>query len=366
MTLFVPQPFAEIVASEVEQVRTTTDLLTDFNVGSVVRTLLEANAVALDDYYQEMYLGLLRAIPTAVYTGFGFDLLPAVAAAGVVELTRATGETLTPLIVPAGTRLVSTSGAFYVTDAEATIPAEATSITVTATAEVVGAAGNTGPATITTSATAVTATNPALFAGGRDAETEEQRAERFVAYIRALSRGTLDAMTYAAGLPARYHPITGVLAERVQRAAVYETPGHVDLFIHNGSYGASPELLAAVQDLIDGYYDDQAAAWVGGYRPAGMRGDVQAMVNTPVDVSIELTAERGAVPATVAAEVSARLAVWLAAAVAGQAVRPISLINVALGVDGVHAATILAPTATLTVAADAVLYLRTLTVTWTA
>lgn len=366
MTLFVPAPFAEIVASQVEQVRTTTDQITDFNVGSVARSLLEANAVALDDYYQEMYLGLLQAIPTAVYTGFGFDLLPAIAAAGTVVLTRATGDTQSALVVPAGTRLVAVSGVFYVTDADATIAPASTSTTVTVTAEVVGALGNTGPNTLSTAATEVTATNPALVAGGRDAETDEQRAERFVAYIRALSRGTLPALTYAATLPALYHPVTGVLSERVQRAAVFETPGHVDLFVHNGSYGASEALLTAVQDLIDGYYDDDLATWVGGYRPAGMRVDVQPMVNTPLDVAIELTAARGAVVATLAADLSDRLATWIAAAVAGQAVRPIDLINVALGVDGVAAATILTPTTTLTVAADAVLYLHSLTLTWTA
>ncbi|NCU21480.1 hypothetical protein EOM89_12360, partial [Candidatus Falkowbacteria bacterium] len=86
--IFTPKPFSEIVADQVERVRLSTDRLTDFNVGSVVRSLLEANAVELDDYYQEMYLGLMRAIPTAIYIGFGFERQPAVAAAGVATFSR--------------------------------------------------------------------------------------------------------------------------------------------------------------------------------------------------------------------------------------------------------------------------------------
>lgn len=362
MTVFVPKPFAEIVADEVEQVRTTTDLLTDFNVGSVTRSILEAQAVALDDYYQEVYLGLLRAIPTAVYTGFGFDLLPAVAAAGTVEISRTSGNLQEELVVPLGTRLVSTTGQYYVTNEEVTIPVDVETATVTATAEVVGAAGNADPGAITSSDPLILATNPALFAGGADAETEEQRAERFIAYIRSLSRGTLAALTYGASLPALYHPVTGVLSERVQRAAVNETPGHVELYIHNGSYGASDALIEAVQKLIDGYLDQDSQEWVGGYRPAGMRVDVLAMTDVPLDVTVELTVSGD--QSVIEADVTGRLSSWLHDAVAGQAIRPIDLINVMLAADGVDAATILSPAATQVVAPHAVISLGELSITW--
>ena len=365
--IFTPKPFAEIVADQVERVRLSTDRITDFNVGSVVRSLLEANAVELDDYYQEMYLGLLRAIPTAIYIGFGFDLKPAVAAGGVAVFTRieeAPGEALT---IPQGTRLVTSNGAYFVTDAAVTIPAETNTASATVTAELPGAAGNAGPNSLLLAGTVssyYTVTNPAILSGGEDAETEEQRAERFAAFIRSLARGTPAALEYAATIPALYHPVTGVLAERVQRAAVYETPGYVELYVHNGSYGASAGLIQAVQSLIDGTRDPIVNTWIGGYRPAGMRVTVQAMTDLAVDVALELGVGIGYAQAEIAATLEARLAAWLRAAVPGRQVRPIDLINVALGVEGVTTATLIAPTATLTVAASTVLYLRTLTLTW--
>jgi len=366
--IFTPKPFAEIVADAVERVRLSTDRLTDFNVGAVTRALLEANAAELDDYYQEMYFGLMRAIPTAIYIGFDFDLKPAVAASGVALFSRLAEALGDAQVIPLGTRLVTAAGVYFVTDAEVTLGENEPSVSVTVTAETAGTVGNSDPNSLLLlqSNGYYDVTNPAILSGGEDAETEEQRAERFAAFIRALARGTPAAMEYGATVPALYHPVTGVLAERVQRAAIYETPGHVDLFIHNGSYGASAALLQAVQDVIDGVRDDNTNAWAGGYRPAGMRVDVQTMTDLPFDIDLELTASMGASVPTITATLTAKLSAWLHAAMPGRAIRPIDIINQALGVDGVAAATVLAPTATHVVAASTVLYLRTLTLTWTA
>ena len=365
--IFTPKPFAELVADQVERVRLSTDRLTDFNVGSVVRSLLEANAVELDDYYQEMYLGLMRAIPTAIYIGFGFDLKPAVAAAGVAVFARRWEAPGDAVLIPQGTRLVTASGAYFVTDAAVTLAEDAATVSVTVTAEVAGSGGNASAHSLLLATTNIyyTASNPAILSGGEDAETEEQRAERFAAFIRALARGTPAALEYAATIPALYHPVTGVLAERVQRAAVYETPGYVALYIHNGSYGASDALVQAVQGTVDGVRDPELNAWLGGYRPAGMRVVVQAMSDLAVDVALELSAGISADQANIATALEAKVAAWLRAVMPGRQVRPIDLINLALGVEGVTAATLLAPTASLTVAASTVPYLRNLTLTWT-
>jgi uncharacterized phage protein gp47/JayE len=366
--IFTPKPFVAIVADAVEQMRLSTDRITDFNVGSVVRSLIEASAVELDDYYQEMYLGLLKAIPTAIYIGFGFDLLPAVAAAGTVVFTRIEDAPGDEIIIPLGTRLVTTAGAYFVTDQEVVIPAGEDEAEGTVSAEIPGISGNAGYYNILlpTRSDWYTVTNPEILSGGVDAETEEQRAERFAAFVRALARGTPAALEFAATLPALYHPVSGVLSERVQRAAVYETPGHVELYIHNGSFGASAALVQAVQALIDGTRDPDLAIWLGGYRPAGMRVEVLVMTNTPIDIALELTTGLGVSQADITTALTAVLAAWLRATVPGRQVRPMDVINQALGVEGVTAATIVAPTASFMVAASSVLYLRTLTLTWTA
>lgn len=365
--IFTPKPFAEISADMIEQVRGTTDKLTDFNVGSVVRTLLEANATELDDYYQAMYYGLLRAIPTAIYLGFGFDIKPAVAAIGTVTITRL-GDATQAQTIPAGTSLTSLSGVTYLTDADLILGVGQTSGSVTVTATVAGVSGNTDPGTLTLftqTTSALTVTNPSSITGGEDVETEEKRAERFAAFVRSLARGTVAALEYGATLPAIYHPTTGLLSERVQRVSVYEEPGHVMLYIHNGSYGASDELVAAVQLLIDGYRDENTLSWVGGYRPAGMRVEVVAMTETPLDVSIEITKRASASAATVTSAVRGALERFVRAAMPNEIIRPIDLINAALAIDGVDAVTVLSPVSSVTVPRNAILYLGDLSITWT-
>jgi hypothetical protein len=366
--IFTPKPFVEIVADAVERVRLSTDRITDFNVGSVVRSLLEANAVELDDYYQEMYLGLMRAIPTAIYLGFGFNLRPAVAAAGAVVFTRTGAAPDDAITIPMGTRLITSAGAYFVTDTAVELPVNGDSVSTTITATVAGAASNAGPDSVqlVTDSSHYTVTNPAILSGGQDAETEEQRAERFAAFIRALARGTPAALEYAATVPVRYHPVTGVLAERVQRAAVAETPGQVELYVHNGSHGASAELLAAVQETVDGVRDPEVNQWLGGYRPAGMRVTVKVMQDVPIDVAMELTAAIGFAQADIAQALEAKMAAWLRAAVPGRQIRPLDLINLALSVEGLNNVTLIAPTASWTVLPSSVLYLSTLTLTWTA
>lgn len=363
--IFTPKPFAEIAAAMIEQVRVSTDRLTDFNVGSVIRTLLEANAVELDDYYQAVYQGLLRAIPTAIYLGFGFERRAAIAASGTVVFTRV-GDTDAAVTIAQGTELVSLGGLSFVTDAALTIESGATTGTVTATAAVTGAGGNVGPQSLSLSVASDTlsATNQSTMAGGADEETEEQRAERFAAFVRALARGTPAALEYGATEPALYHPVTGVLAERATRASCEETPGHVNLWIHNGSYGASAALVAAVQQWIDGYRDQATDAWVGGYGRAGMRVDVLAMIETPVDVAMEITRRSSVTESTLLAAIRGALERMIRTAKPGDLIRPVDLINAALKVDGVLGASVLSPTTTTTCPTNAILYLDELAVTW--
>ena len=366
--IVTPKPFVDIVAGMIERVRVSSDTLTDFNVGSVIRSVLEACAIELDDYYQELYLGLRRAIPTAIYLGFGFDLRPAVAASGTLVFTRIDDMSLA-ITIPPGTRFVSQTGESYVTNAALTLPSGAASGQVTASAERVGSAGNTGPGTILPEQSTwawsqrLTVTNPALFSAGEDAETEEQRSERFAAFILALAHGTPAAMEYRAKLPGITHPTTGVLIERVQRAAVAETPGYVELWIHNGSFGASDALVARVQAEIDGYRAE--TGWVGGVRPAGMRVDVMVMEDVFVDIALELKAPESQ-RASVQAGIANALAVWLISLVPGAIIRPIDIIGVALSIPAVSKATILSPLADLAVQPSQVMHLGDLEITWTA
>lgn len=363
--IFTPKPFSDITADMIEQVRGTTDKLTDFNVGSVTRTLLEANAVELDDYYQAMYFALLKAIPTAIYIGFGFDLRPAVAASGLVQVARM-DYLNSAFTLAAGAPLVSYSGAQYLTDAAVTMAIGQASATVSVTAVAPGSAGNTGPESLMMASVPLgySITNPYSIINGLDAETEDQRAERFAAFVKSLARGTIAAVEYGAGIPAITNA-GGIVTERAQRVSVYEEPGHVMLYIHNGGYGASQALVDAVQLAIDGYRDPATLNWVGGYRPAGMRVEVRAMVETPINLSLEVTRRSSLTEAAATTAIRAALERKIRAFMPNQDLRPIDIINGALMADGITKVTVLSPTSVMALPENAILYLNDLTLTWT-
>ena len=69
--------FSSIVEDMILTARAHTDRITDYNIGSVARTVLEAAGLELDALYQAMYFNLLDAIPIAIYEGFAFPSLPA-------------------------------------------------------------------------------------------------------------------------------------------------------------------------------------------------------------------------------------------------------------------------------------------------
>ena len=84
--MFTIRNFDAIALAEINHARATQDTITDFNIGSLVRTLLESPAVELDEFYQLMLSGILDAIPVAVYKAFDFNTQDPGQARGLVTL----------------------------------------------------------------------------------------------------------------------------------------------------------------------------------------------------------------------------------------------------------------------------------------
>lgn len=358
--MFRTKTFAEITASMLGHARAVQRRISDWNVGSVARTMLEAPASEIDQLYQEMAQGLVEAIPTAVYRSFDFDLLDARHATGVLRFTARGGHN-TPIVIPVGFLVSTANGQRYQTAEAGSIPVGETMAEVLASALAPGAAGNVSAGAVTrviSSGAGLAVTNPLAFENGRGKETESERKLRFVEFVRTLARGTTASLSYIAKLAALTDPRTGVAIERVVRAVVSETTGHVDLFIHNGAGNTSAALVARTQQLVDG------ADGVSGYRPAGMRVDVVAMEEIPVAVAI--TAEVASTHRTEALRqaIIRSIEAAIRAVPSEGRLRPLDLINAALALDPVLGATIEAPTLTVQNPAGAVLVPGSITVTW--
>lgn len=276
---FQIKDFISVTAGILNAMRASTNKITDFQVGSVARTLIEAPAVEIEELYQQMFIGLREAIPVATFLSFGFDKKAAAYASGRITLVS-TPVSAQDFPIPAGTVFTSVDGRQYVTLQTVVWPAGVERFDVQVRAVEVGLSGNISQGQIITSPILSGRDDVTIEHGGidngRDEETDEEREARFADFIQSLSRGTREAIRYAI-LQAEIKNAAGVVAEYVTRLGIDEKPGHVKLYIYANTGRPSDALLLDGQRRIDGYKDDATGLMVAGYRALGVRVDVLAM-----------------------------------------------------------------------------------------
>lgn len=289
--MFQLKDFVSISASMINRAKATQDKITDFQIGSVARTLMESPAIEIDEFYQRMFAGILEAIPTAIYKGFDFTLVEATASRGYVVVSFL-GPIEEAFTVPAGSVfLAPASGLQYLSESDVNVPVGAMTASIVVTCTQTGTVGNLPVGSITQAQdfdfpVGASISNN-LISSGKDAETEEERKGRFSAFVLSISRGTLASVRYA-GASAIIRSPAGSVIEYVTRIGDDENIGHVDLYIYGSGGIASDELVAESQKLVDGYTEEDGTV-VPGYRSAGVRVSVQKMTEKSVDVNINLT-----------------------------------------------------------------------------
>ena len=298
---FQTKDFVSITASMLNWFRAVQSRVTDFNVGSVARTLIGAPAAEIDELYQQYFIGLKEAIPVSVYNTFDFSLLPAAAAVGNVRFS-CDDPAPSDRPIPVGTAVrVPGKTITYLTLADSGIAEGSTYVDILCAASVVGSAGNTGTGTITELVGSIegvdAVTNTVAFTSGADLETEDQRKVRFTQFIASLARGTVAAVEYGARLAA-LKDLSGQVTERVAYARVVEpyllsntNPiALVQVHVHNGVGSTSGALASEAKKVIDGYYDDDGVP-IPGWKAAGVQVEVLPATDETVDVTAVVTVD---------------------------------------------------------------------------
>jgi uncharacterized phage protein gp47/JayE len=353
--MFQIKNFPSIVASMINQMRGTQDKVTDFNVGSVARALVEAPAVEIDELYQQMFIGLREAIPVAIYNSFQFGRLPALPATGRVRVTITSSASDT--LIPADTVFKIENGLTdYESVTDVTIDTGDTFADVLVQARTVGLLGNI-PAGKSftldpTLSNLVSATNLAAFSTGADEESDDQRKARFARFIATLPRGTVASIQYGLSL-ADLRDDEGDVVERVAYAAVVE-PYLLDdeepialvrCYLHNGLEPASSELVSRAAEVIAGYTDDDGNK-VAGWKAAGVKVEIFPAEEVVVDVTATITALTGYVAATLAEEAETKVSDYLLGipmGTTGNAAIRAEIISIIMSIEGIYNVTLTAP-----------------------
>lgn len=274
-------------------------VLTDYNKGSQIRTLSEAQGMIGE---MQGIIAQAEAFQAIVYSGFaafGITQNPATAAVGQATFATSFASnapvTNQSVLIPLGTILQTTSGTQFVTSQNAVLPAGSTSINVPIVAVQTGTNGNVAAGAINNIISGLpyplVVSNTYPTSGGAAAETPQALLARFTAAIAAINGATPVAIANA---------VIGIndasSGETVKFSTVYEpwiaqmtagdstlTPGY-DVYVDNGSGSASQGLLNAVTTLLNGSYPN-----LPGNRPAGVPYTVNAVVPVPATVIVDGT-----------------------------------------------------------------------------
>jgi len=326
--------FTSIVAGMINHAKSTQTVLTDFNIGSITRTLMESPAVEMEEIYQRLFYGLLEAIPVATYNSFGFDTLPATSGYGMVTVSVAPALG-SDMPVPAGTIFTTAAGVEYATDADAVFLAGDGSATFLVRAVVPGLAGNAAAGAIVSSGIFSDPTFSivsGVISSGKDIESDSERAVRFADFISSLSQGTVTAVQYSAK-----SAVYG--SEYITRSTIKEGGGHVYVYVYSSSGIPSAGLLASAQSAVDGFTDPSSGSITFGSRAAGVRVDVLPMSEVVVDGSLQIAVLSGySLDATMINSLSTVYSQFISSLDSGAILNISSLIDSLLSVAGVKTA----------------------------
>lgn len=255
----------------VEWITAKTDKISDFNVGSAIRTLTEAISVQFEEFYFDMKQNVLYAIENSIYTAFGFEREVATMATGYVTIkfSKALPAELT---FPEGTVFCTSAqyGYLYFESTEDyTAPYESTSVMIPVQCKTAGTTGNVPVGAIntivTTNSIIESVSNTTAFTDGKDDETTSERKKRFQNYIKTLARGTADSIVYGA------LEVDGVAGAIVDDSYV----GYVKLYCHDSDGELPSELKTKVLNNIQEY------------RAGGI--EVEVLAITKHTISLDLT-----------------------------------------------------------------------------
>jgi len=326
--------------------RAVSPRLTDFRRGSVIRTLYEAVAGAIEGLYDSVFRSIKQLIENNLYAVIGFDKLQAVPSSGTVTFSKDAPGT-SDIVIPAGTSLVAEPNMYrpplvFYTLADATLQAGYTSVDVDVVCSEAGAVTCVEANAIITFASKPfgidSVTNNLAFTNGKDDESSEDQKVRFQDYMDASTRGTLQSIEYGAK-QAYLLDDSGNMKEQVLQAIATEDPknkpSQVDLYVWNGVGAPSEDLKALIQKIQLGYTDPNGTR-VYGYKVAGTLVNIYTSNICNVKIKLTLTAQSWAVEADVRKAIERELATFFYRLKMGQTVLYSELSALVKNVNGVY------------------------------
>lgn len=249
-----------------------TSKITDFTPGSASRSLLEAIALELEQFYILTRENINWGIEEGIIEAFDFEKRKAKRAYGNVTI-RFYQPLDVRMYIPAGTTFTSTLQEYpqqFETLVDYYAERDSTELTVEVYCKEVGTVGNIPEHTINTIASGssliMSITNESSFNTGTKNESQEDFKRRFHAFVESRGRATNKSVRYGT-----------LQVPDVEGVYVYEEVGHITVYAHDRNGNLSTTLK---QDITDALQD---------YRPSGIMLEVVGVEKQEVDVTATVT-----------------------------------------------------------------------------
>lgn len=243
--------FQQIMQGMADWIITHSNRLVDFSTGSILRSLLEAVATEIEEFYFRTYANFNWAVENSLYESFSFSRREAVPAYGELVI-KFNIPLQTNLQIPAGTRFatryeINNKQIVFETTEMYIVPEGTSETTITVTCTEAGTIGNVNKDTITVMLNPIsnvsTVTNPQRFLTGREAETLAERKQRFAQYVSTRARGTKASILYGT---LEIPQVTGAYVDDSQI-------GIVLVYCHDGNGNLPDNVKEAVEENLENY-----------------------------------------------------------------------------------------------------------------
>ena len=263
--------FNEIMRTMVDRILVETNKITDFSVGSTIRSLLETVAFEVNQLYVLSRSNIKKGIEEGLYEAFDFKRKESVKAYGNVTVAFH-NPPKKDVVIPKGTRFICRDTRYtqtYETIQSFIIPQGQAYNTIEVYCMVEGSIGNVPKGAINTITSNIHdiayVFNPDDILTGQDEEPLEEVKERFQYFVETRARATNKALMFAV----KQIPYVG---------SVYidEAVGWTKVYVSDNN------------GRLPGWLREQVERTVEDYRASGIRVTVEDVKRVPVDFNIEV------------------------------------------------------------------------------
>jgi len=291
--------FATIVGNIAAAAQGRALALLDYSVGSVLRSIAEAEA-GVSLWLQGVILQVLATSRLATSQGadvdsfineWGTERLGAALSAGQVTFSRftPTAQAIIPVNAQVATSDLtqtfqvvadSTNSSYSAALNGYILPASVSQVSCPVQAMIPGVAANVAANTITVLITSIVGVdycnNAGAMSGGTNAESDPQAKARFPLYIQSLSEGTIEAIQYA--VQSLKLGMQATVLENLAPNGVTAYPGYLTITVDDGS-GYPPSSTLTAAGLAIGNARAGGVMW-GVFPPVVLSTNMQITITT--------------------------------------------------------------------------------------